>query len=85
MTKVFRVVTGLMGGLALSAVATVANDSEWGRVAGQQVVEVSGEVSCLECRITMDTVLTIGDWTVPAATSWTTYRGSSWTIGGGSW
>ena len=29
-------------------------------VAGQQVVEVSGEVSCLECRITMDTVLTLG-------------------------
>ena len=29
-------------------------------VAGQRVVEVSGEVSCLECRITMDTVLTIG-------------------------
>lgn len=44
MTKVFRLVTGLMGGLALSAVATVANDSEWGQVAGQQVVEVSGEV-----------------------------------------
>lgn len=29
-------------------------------VAGQQVVQVSGEVSCVECRIVIDTVLTLG-------------------------
>ena len=29
-------------------------------VGGQQVVQVSGEVSCVECRIVIDTVLTLG-------------------------
>ena len=31
-----------------------------GSAVAQTVVEVSGEVSCAECRITMDTVLTLG-------------------------
>lgn len=36
-------------------------------VAQQPVVEVSGEVSCAECRITMDTVLTFGGLNGPGS------------------
>lgn len=42
--------------LAACAVAVVVASG----VAGQQVVQVSGEVSCVECRIVIDTILTLG-------------------------
>ena len=45
----------LMAVLVACAVGLAA-----GSAVAQTVVEVSGEVSCAECRITMDTVLTLG-------------------------
>lgn len=45
--------TGLLAVCAVGMAAAPA-------VAQQTVVEVSGEVSCAECRITMDTVVTLG-------------------------